>query len=69
MERKEKSIFLKEGKENGRDERQAYTYLMKEASDTIIDWYNTTKGKDLFGLYNKFKDLNTKRDNLINRIK
>jgi hypothetical protein len=67
--RKEKSIFLKEGKEKGRDERQAYTHLMKEASDAIIEWYNVTKGKDLFGLYTKFKNLNAKRDHLLKKQK
>lgn len=65
--RKEKNAFLKEGKERGRDERQAYTHLMREASDTIIEWYNSTKGKDLFALYTKFNELNTKRNKLSNK--
>jgi len=56
--RDEGNVFLKEGKSTGRDSRQAYTHLMQKAVNTIIDWYNETKGQDLFGLYNKFKEIN-----------
>lgn len=61
--RDEGNVFLKEGKSIGRDGRQAYTHIMQEAVNTIISWYNETKGQDLFGLYNKFKEINKKKFN------
>jgi len=62
--RAETNLYLKEGKKSGRDGRQAYTHIMRKASNTIIDWYNGTKGKDLAKLYNLFKNLNDEREKL-----
>ncbi len=59
--RDEANLFLKDGKTTGRDSRQAYTFMMQEAVNTIIDWYNETKGTNLSELYNRFKDNNEKR--------
>lgn len=58
--RVEANLFLKDGEPTGRDGKQAYTHIMQEAINMIIDWYNKTRGKDLFALYNIFKEMNQK---------
>lgn len=56
--RKQGCLYLKEGHTSGRDSRQAYFHRLKTISNVIIEWGNTTKGRDLFKLYNAFCDLN-----------
>lgn len=56
--REQGSLFLKDGNKRGQDSRQAYHHKMRKVANVIITWVNTTKGKDLIGLYNELRDLN-----------
>ena len=56
--RDEINRFVKEGKEKGRDVRQARTSMFREAINEITTWVQESGGNDVMSLFNRFRDLN-----------